>query len=106
VRCGGADAWDRGQQRNGRFEVGHRCLEPPVQPLDRFFESVNALEVLACHERVTITEPPLQRIGESRNLVAQASFGHFGEHARVTLTLDQGTEHRSTRDSGGPGCHR
>jgi len=53
-----------------------------------------------------LAEPPVQRLGERGDLLAQALFGQIGQHRRITLPGDQRLQHRPPGDPDDVGRHR
>jgi hypothetical protein len=92
-----ADAGDGVEPITGLTERGDHPVDLDVEGGDRPLQVLDVVEDDTQHDGMVSVEPAPQRLAQQRNLAAQLSPGQFGKRVGITLTADQGAQHRPPR---------
>ena len=106
-RCGDrANPRDCHQELPLPGERDHHLLHLRIQPGDHLLKMVDVFEVQLTHQRVVGIETALQRQREIRDLRPHPAPGQLGQHHPAAFAVDEGFDHRPTRDGGDGGGNR
>ena len=85
---------------------GHQVVDAFIVAHNRALQIFEVVQRQADDDRVVFGESTLQRGGQCRDLGAQPAPGQLGQLLGVTLTRDQGPQHRPTRHTQQVGDNR
>ena len=85
---------------------GHQVVDAFIEAHNRALQIFEVVQRQADDDRVVFGEATLQRGGQCRDLGAQPTPGQLGQLLGVTLTRDQGPQHRPTRHTQQVGDNR
>lgn len=89
------DPRDSIQQVNRGFKGGANLLDLGIEARNRLIEAIDLTSQLGQHKAMMGFDAAIQRFRQLISFAAQATFGQVCQRLRVSVTGQQGRQHRS-----------